>query len=66
MLDGLFDTPMPMGLGMALAQNESAMRNYCGLTGQQRSSVIQSAKSVTSKKEMRALVQQLEKGTFFN
>ena len=65
-MDGLFDTPMPMGLGMALAQNEGAMKMYCRLTGAQKDSVIKSAKSVTSKQEMRALVQQLEKGTIFN
>lgn len=47
---------LPMGFGMALAQNEKAMAKFESLSEQEKLSIIEQTHSVTSKKEMRALV----------
>ncbi len=52
-----------MGFGMALARNERAMQYYSSLTPEKRRSVVESAKAITSKKEMRAYVDALGKNT---
>ncbi|MCM1364386.1 MAG: hypothetical protein NC122_04065 [Faecalibacterium sp.] len=52
---------LPLGFGMALAQNERAMAKFESLSEQEKKAVIERTHSVTSKKEMRALVDGLEK-----
>lgn len=47
---------LPLGLGMALAQNESAMKRFEGMSETEKQSIIQMAKGVSSKREMRAIV----------
>ncbi|MBE6688325.1 MAG: hypothetical protein E7588_03485 [Ruminococcaceae bacterium] len=53
------NSQIPLGLGMAFAQNMPAMEYFAGLTAEQKQNVIDRAHSVNSKKEMKALVQQL-------
>jgi uncharacterized protein YdeI (YjbR/CyaY-like superfamily) len=50
---------LPMGFGMALAQNELAMQRFEALSEAEKQSVIQRTHSVTSKREMRQLAASL-------
>ena len=50
---------MPLGFGMALAQNPDAMDVYSGLTEEQRQQVLQKSRRVRSKTEMRSFVDSL-------
>lgn len=50
------DRELPLGFGMALAQNEAAMRRFEALSEAEKQSVIQRTHSVHSKQEMRQLV----------
>lgn len=47
---------LPMGFGMALAQNEAAMKQFEALSESEKQAVIQKTHSVQSKQEMRQLV----------
>ena len=47
---------LPLGLGMALAQNEPAMKRFEAMTEAQKRAVIERAHSVRSKNAMRQLV----------
>lgn len=53
------DMDLPMGFGMALAQNEAAMKQFESLSEAQKQAVIQRTHSVSSKQEMRQLVADL-------
>lgn len=50
---------IPMGFGMLLAQNEGAMERFAGLSPQEKQAVINGAKAVTSKAEMRDYVEHI-------
>lgn len=50
---------IPLGFGFALAQNPEAMEHFSTLSAERRSEVLQKAHSVTSKQEMKALVNSL-------
>ena len=50
---------LPLGLGMALAQNETAMQRFESMTEAEKIAVIQRTHSVSSKQEMRQLVDSL-------
>ena len=50
------DMELPLGLGMALAQNESAMSAFESLSETEKRAFIQRTHSVRSKQEMRQLV----------
>lgn len=54
---------VPIGFGMALAQNTAAMNRYAHLTEQQKQAIINKAHNVRSEKEMYALVASLANGT---
>lgn len=54
---------LPMGLGMALAQNEAAMQKFESLTEPQKQAVINATHNVNSKREMQQLVMDLSDGT---
>lgn len=56
------DSGIPLGLGMALAQNEAAMGQFEKLSEGQRNLFVASAGMVHSKKEMQQLVQDLSEG----
>ncbi len=47
---------LPLGFGMALAKNESAMKRFEGMSETEKQGIILKAKSVSSKREMRAIV----------
>lgn len=47
---------IPMGLGMALAQNKLAMEAFSTMTPVQQQAVIDHTHSIQSKKEMKAYV----------
>ncbi len=53
---------LPLGLGMALAQNPAAMQRFAALPPAQRQAVIARAHAVSSRREMQALVAALARG----
>ena len=50
---------LPLGLGMALAQNEAAMKRFESMTKPEKQALIQRTHQVKSKREMQQLVNQL-------
>ena len=50
---------LPVGFGMALAQNETALRKYQALTKDEKNALINRVHGVQSKAEMRRLVAEL-------
>lgn len=50
---------LPLGFGMALAQNEAAMQAFEAMTEPEKEAVIRKTHSVRSKREMQQLVDQL-------
>lgn len=54
---------VPIGFGMALAQNTTAMTRYAHLTESQKQDILNKAHNVRSEKEMYALVASLANGT---
>ena len=56
-------TEVPIGFGMALAQNTAAMNRYAHLTEQQKQDILTKAHNVRSEKEMYSLVASLANGT---
>lgn len=54
---------VPIGFGMALAQNEAAMLRYARLTEQQKQNILNKAHHVRSEQEMYSLVASLANGT---
>ena len=54
---------LPLGFGMALAQNEAAMHRFEMLTEAEKQEVIQRTHAVRSKGEMRQLVAGLANDT---
>lgn len=55
---------IPLGLSMALAQNTSAMNYFGQLSKQQQQNVIAKTKSISSKKEMRSFVNEIQNMNF--
>ena len=47
---------LPLGFGMALAQNEAAMQQFESMTDSEKQAVLQQAHNVNSKREMQQLV----------
>lgn len=55
---------LPLGFGMALAQNEAAMKKFESLPETERQAVVEQAHHVHSKREMRQLISGFaERGT---
>ncbi len=50
---------LPLGFGMALAQNEPAMKRFESYSEAEKQAIIQKTHSITSKQEMRAFVNEL-------
>lgn len=50
---------MPMGLAFQLSMNERAMENFARMTDEEKSQVLAAARSVTSKEQMRGIVDDL-------
>ena len=53
------DPSVPLGFGMALAQNPDAMDVFSGLTAAQRQQVLEKSRRIRSKAEMRSYVDSL-------
>lgn len=54
---------VPIGFGMALAQNTAAMNRYSHLNESQRQDILNRAHNVRSEQEMYTLVANLANGT---
>ena len=54
---------IPMGLGIALAKDISAMNYYAGLPRKKKQQIIERTHSIQSKEEMQAFVASLVKGS---
>lgn len=50
---------MPMGLAFQLSMNEQAMENFARMTDDEKRQVLAAARSVTSKEQMRGIVEDL-------
>ena len=50
---------LPLGLGMALAQNEAAMKRFESMTEPEKQALIAQCRQVKSKREMQQLVNRL-------
>ncbi|MFA9381843.1 MAG: hypothetical protein ACERKO_12375, partial [Acetanaerobacterium sp.] len=50
---------LPLGLGMALMKNTTAMDHFTSMTQQQQQMVIDHTKAISSKREMQQYVRQL-------
>lgn len=61
-LNGETKNSLPLGFGMALAQNEAAMRAFSALPKKERDAYLQKAGRVSSKEEMTALVNGISEG----
>ncbi len=53
---------LPLGLGMALAQNPAAMQRFAAMPPAQQQAVIARAHAVSSRREMQTLVASLVRG----
>ena len=53
---------LPLGFGMALAQNEQAMQVFEAMTDAQKRAVLEQTRAVTSRREMQQLVSGLVSG----
>lgn len=50
------NTDMPMGLAFQLSMNEKAMEHFSNMTDGEKRQVLEAARSVTSKEQMRGIV----------
>lgn len=55
------DMELPLGLGMAMAQYPAAMERFAALPEAERKAMVDHARSIRSKQEMRAYVDRLLK-----
>ena len=62
MEQNVFGNGIPMGFGMALAQNTSALNYFSNLSEEERLKILDKAKTIRSKREMRSYVNGLSKG----
>ena len=51
--------PMPMGLGMALVENPTALEKYAAMTREEKQHFINGSKGAESKQAMQSYVVQL-------
>lgn len=52
---------MPMGFVFQLSMDANAMNNFAKMTEEEKRQVVENARSVTSKEEMRGIVEHLSK-----
>ncbi|PWM44712.1 MAG: hypothetical protein DBX47_05465 [Clostridiales bacterium] len=52
---------IPLGFGMALAQNEKAFNNFATLPESKRNEYIERSHTVKTKYEMQMLIEEIEK-----
>lgn len=51
--------PMPMGLGMALVENPTALEKYAAMSREQKQQFINGSKDADSKQAIQSYVEQL-------
>ncbi len=51
---------LPLGLGMALAQNVNAMKSFCAMSSEKQRQIIERTQSIKSKEEMQSFVESLD------
>ncbi|MDE5973706.1 MAG: hypothetical protein K2G73_03450 [Eubacterium sp.] len=56
-------TDLPIGFGMALAQNENAMKQFESLSSSQKEAIINKTRKINSKNEMQCFVNCLSEGS---
>lgn len=56
------NTDMPLGFGMALAQNPDAMKVFSEMPESRKAEVINGTHTVNSRSEMRQYVEKIAKG----
>ncbi len=59
-MNDLFSGDIPMGFGMALAENLDAMQYFSNLPRDRQQSIIAQTKSIASKEEMQRFVNSLK------
>lgn len=64
MKDNITNGDIPLGLGMALAQNVPAFEEFANMSETQRRAVIEGARKVSSKQEMQSYVENISQGKF--
>ncbi len=57
------NTDMPIGLGMALAQNPDAMKAFSEMPENRKAEVIKGTHMINSRGEMRQYVEKIANGT---
>ena len=55
---------MPVGLGMALAQNPTAMKKFANLSSEEQQKIIDGTHAIHSKQEMHAYVDHMVLGEY--
>ena len=60
----VFTAEMPLGLGMALMQNPSALDRFSALNEDEKQELIADTHGIRSGEEMRAFVEQFAGGNF--
>lgn len=55
------DDGLPLGLGFGLAMNEDAMNSFAKMSEQEKGQVIEAARGMRSKQEMKNLVDDIAK-----
>lgn len=53
------NTELPLGLGMALAQNETAMKAFESMTDAEKQALLQQTHNIQSKAELQRMVSHL-------
>lgn len=51
---------LPLGFGMALAQNEAAMKAFESITESKKQAILQQTHNIKSKREMQQLIASLD------
>lgn len=52
---------MPMGFAFQLSMNEKAMERFAGMTEEEKGQVLDAARNVTSKEQMKGIVSDLSR-----
>lgn len=56
---------LPLGLARQLAENETAMMNFIGMTSEQKLTIKEKAMQATTKLEMQRIVQNIADNSLF-
>lgn len=59
----LNDDAVPIGFGMALAQNLNAMKSYSGMSEAEKEEILNRARDAKSRDEMESLIHSMDPST---